>query len=40
MLNVGVNCSMIYEGTYGTIQNRKARELMLSAMKEVIELPI
>jgi 2-dehydropantoate 2-reductase len=40
MLNVGVNQAvMIYEGTYGTIQKPgKARELMLSAMKEVIEL--
>ncbi len=40
MLNVGVNQSvMIYEGTYGTIQQPgAARDLMQAAMKEVIRV--
>lgn len=40
MLNVGVNQTvMIYEGTYGTVQKEgKPREIMISAMREVIEL--
>lgn len=40
MLNVGVNqVVMVERGTYGTVQQpRKARELMKSAMREVIEL--
>lgn len=40
MLNVGVNQSvMIYKGTYGTVQKPgKARDLMQSAMKEVIQV--
>ena len=40
MLNVGVNqVVMIYEGTYGTVQQPgEARELMKAAMREVILL--
>lgn len=42
MLNVGVNQTvMIYEGTYGTVQKEgKPREIMINAMREVIELAL
>lgn len=40
MLNVGVNqVVMVYEGDYGTIQHPgKPREMMIAAMREVLEL--
>lgn len=40
MLNVGINQTvMIFEGTYGTVQKSgRPREIMINAMKEVIEL--
>lgn len=40
MLNVGINQTvMIFEGNYGTVQKEgRAREIMVNAMKEVIEL--